>query len=614
MYRNNPFRRLGLSVLATPREIAKRCDQLKLSSELGMADKTRAFAPTKAPTVDEVRECAQQLQDPTQRLLCEFFWFWPTSYPELGDDAGMQAIEKGDPEEAFSCWLRGLSKGEPAAMHNMAVYFHLIALDWELGDQRSPRSDPEMWEPALKYWRRVIGGDGIWERLARRTQTQVDASMHGDFPAQLRAQLPALLAGINAQWALQFAERGLLERTRQHSDMVLSLHGDAAEGRRALEDCAASSVRRIDARVADCRRVAASAPETLLPLIVSLLMECETEIRLIEGFCGTGTQRSRELCQGLTAGVLDALVAYQRKTQDNSGSLPLFLHLLDKPATPELQQRATEAFEVVYTNAIAAERKSDKESATAGACRLLLGCLIPSERLLNFSRPSRAPYRARIGGLLSRLSEATAANLLAANLGSKALSSAAALLTSPENATPFRISASACALEIGAEGIVLNGNRVALSGLVGLRHGFSPEGAPIVAWSSFTEAWEVDFSALGVSPAEVLPLYTATVVALDHFVRPALTTTLLGWLRSGEDVHIGDLRLHKSGLKVSAGADAQVIPFSQLLAGQDAASLHLSSRGSINFSTTLECGSTWNAAIIAQVIDTLAGDVETRAR
>ena len=617
LYRNNPFRRLGLSVLASPREVAKRCDQLRLSTELGISDSKRAFAPSRPPGVDQVRESAQQLQDPTQRLLFEFFWFWPIEYPESGDDPGLVALEKGDSEEAFACWCRALAQGRPAALHNMAVYFHLIALDWDLDDPRAARSDEEIWGPALKYWLRVQQGDGIWDRLRLRTQGQVDSGMLGNFPSELRTLLPAALAGINAQWALIFSERGLFERATQHSNIVLGLHGDPAEGRRALEACTPSCVRRLDARVAECRRGIEAAGEELLSSVLGLLSTCEPDLRIIEGFCGPGSQRARELCQGLCACALDALVSYQRKTQDNQGSLPLFLHLLDKPATTDLLKRASDAFEVVYSNAIVSGRLSEGEAPSDSACRLLVGCLLPSERILNFSTSARALYRVRFGALLARLSESSAGNPLAANLGARALAAAAALLQAPSGSpaalTPWVLEAPGCLLSIGPEGISLNGMRVPLRELVGLRYGLPAHSAPLLAWSSFTEAWELDFSALGAAPADILPLYTSAVVAVEHFVRPVLALTLLGWLRTGENVSIGELQLLREGLRTSSDSSAILIPFAHLLAGQDASSLHLSSRHPNSFSATLDCASVWNAAIIAQVIDTLAGDVETNA-
>ncbi len=520
----------------------------------------------------------------------------------------------------------------------MAIYFHLTALNLDLDDPRAPLSDGEIWGPALRYWKRVLSRDDLWERLLLRTQGQVDSAMLGAFPAALRSLLPAALAGINAQAALTYAERGLPARATQHSDLVMGLHNDPAEGRRLLESCAASCARRLDARIAAGRRAAEAGVDGLIPAVLALLAGCEAELRIIEAFCGAGSPRSRELCQGLTACALEVLVAYQRKTQDNRGSLPLFLHLLDKPATPELLQRASEAFEVVYSNALVSGRLREGEPASDSACRLLAGCLLPSERILNFSTEARALYRERLGRLLARLADQASSNPLAADLGARALASAARLL-SPSSVTPsattstssaptgvpmapapFVLETSGCQLSIGAEGISLNGHRVPLHELVGLRHGLAvapaqggAPAAPLVAWSTVHEAWELDFAALGARPEDVLPLYTAVVFALDCFVRPALTRTLLSWLHAGETVTVGELSLQRHGLRTGPTEESPVLPFSQLLAAQDGASLYLSSPPPQPFSATLDCSTVWNASIIAQVIDTLAGDLETSA-
>lgn len=605
LYRNNPFRRLGLSVLASPREVAKRCDQLKMSSELGLSDSTRAFAPVHPPSVDEVREAAQQLQDPTQRLLLEFFWFWPMQYPEGGEDAGLAALEKGDAEEAFSVWCRGVAQSSPAALHNMAVYFHLTALDWEHDDIGSELSDAEMWEPALRYWKRILGNAAVWSCMEQRTKSLVAASMHGDFAHGLQACLAGALAGVNAQWAQIHAEKGLFQRALQHSEWVLGTHDNQSEGRRLLESCAAPAVRRIDARVADCQRQVEADTASALPEVIALLVTCDPEVRIIESFCGAGSARAREFCQSLYAGVLDSLVAYQRKTQDNRGCLPLLLHLLDRHATPELHQRVSEAFDVILGNALGG-------GGTDAFCRLLAGFLLPSERILNFNTHARRPYRLRLGLLLDRLSTQLRGNPLAPNIGSRALASASTLL-GPTPQSSFSIAASSCTLEISEAGITLNAHTVPLSEVVGLRHGIAASGTPVIAWSSFSEAWELDLHAFGARQEDLLPLFASIVFALDHFVRPVLVQTMLGWLRTGEELVVGDLRLRRDGLRLADTAQSERMPLARLMAGQDATTLHISTQGPRPFAHTLDCCSTWNAVVLAQVIDTLAGDVETSA-
>src|SRR3954464_1693806 len=81
-YQHNPFRQLGVAVLAGPREILRRVDQLKLSAELGAIPGQWAFAPREALTADEVRAAAQRLKTPGERLFHELFWFWPENYPQ----------------------------------------------------------------------------------------------------------------------------------------------------------------------------------------------------------------------------------------------------------------------------------------------------------------------------------------------------------------------------------------------------------------------------------------------------------------------------------------------------------------------------------------------------
>src|SRR4051812_39185375 len=62
LYVANPFRRLGLSVLASPREIFRRTEELKVSLELGTLETPWAFAPETDLTVTEIRDASQKLR------------------------------------------------------------------------------------------------------------------------------------------------------------------------------------------------------------------------------------------------------------------------------------------------------------------------------------------------------------------------------------------------------------------------------------------------------------------------------------------------------------------------------------------------------------------------
>ena len=101
IYEKNPFRILGLSVLAGARDVAKRVDELKLAEEFGAGAPEWSFAPTKALTVEQIRTAAQELKEPAARLVQELFWFWPENFPEDSTgDVALEHLERGETAQA----------------------------------------------------------------------------------------------------------------------------------------------------------------------------------------------------------------------------------------------------------------------------------------------------------------------------------------------------------------------------------------------------------------------------------------------------------------------------------------------------------------------------------
>src|ERR1017187_1014016 len=106
LYRNNSFRITGLQVDATSREIAKQADKLKLLEELGQGATihTGIFALKPPPTLHVIREAIQRLRDPEQRIIDEFFWFWPQEFGEGKQEVALQALANADLDTALQVW------------------------------------------------------------------------------------------------------------------------------------------------------------------------------------------------------------------------------------------------------------------------------------------------------------------------------------------------------------------------------------------------------------------------------------------------------------------------------------------------------------------------------
>src|ERR1017187_5902489 len=135
LFRKNSFRVSGLPVDATTREISKHIDKLKQMTELGLGGGARRGPLTlePPPTPDDIREAHQNLKDPERRILDEFFWFWPEDFGSSQTDPSIQALAAGDCDTALAIWkAKETSPSDGVvAMHNIAVFWHVKALDTE---------------------------------------------------------------------------------------------------------------------------------------------------------------------------------------------------------------------------------------------------------------------------------------------------------------------------------------------------------------------------------------------------------------------------------------------------------------------------------------------------
>jgi hypothetical protein len=229
IYRENTFRITGLSVDSSEREIKKHAEKLKLLAGLGQgrtANKA-AFALSPPPSVEQIRTAMQRLKEPELRLIDEFFWFWPNEFGKSTNDPAIQAILAGDAATAYDIWTR--METDPnrdfIAWHNIAVFFHLKALDCS-PLQVSTEIDEEeeevkhYWKEALSRWKKASADDRLWDTIKARICAIDDPRLHTGFGKKIRETLPNALNKINAEAALKFAENGKMEWAKFHLAFV----------------------------------------------------------------------------------------------------------------------------------------------------------------------------------------------------------------------------------------------------------------------------------------------------------------------------------------------------------------------------------------------------------
>jgi hypothetical protein len=629
LYLENPFRRLGLSALATPREVLRRVDELKLSLELGTASTPWAFAPDREITVAEIRDAAQKLKSPRERLIAEFFWFWPESYPLSAPDEALAALDRGETLPALDVWLRRAEEGSRVAYHNLAVYHHLLALDWEQHPEAEACRLPEVWPQALQYWQRLADDEPLWMLLAQRVERISDAQLSADFVAALRSSLPAAIAKINATLLILDAEHGRNERVALHASLINLIHRDGAGVRRTLEASAAPLARRIDSFVATARLDANDESVPALSVARALIQNCDADLRLVETLCG-GEEAYTELSSSVADAALTCLVTHQRRTDEDQPCLTPLVYLLNMTVTPELRQRLEETYDVIRGNVGASASGEDPNNAASELARdhrMIAGIILPQLDTLLLSPAGRFQFTSRLAEWLEALANAAWPGSGELALADAVLATASTLPCEP--VTRARLEARRKEIEpellrqkkslwlertghvlaVNAEGVSFDDQRLPLTEITGLRYGTTTDGGTILAWCSEAQVFELDSSAF-FSGDTAAADYAAVVASFAHFVVPELVARLVAAVRHHATILIGETSLSTAGLGFPATAPdvtEDPVPYLRLEHRENDGFFILTDVENPVKNHRHALSEVWNAVVAGSVIDELAG-------
>jgi hypothetical protein len=228
VYRHNSFRVAGLSVEATPRDISRHTEKLRMMQRYsgGGTVKTPLMLD---PPPDEhaVKDALHKLNDPEKRLIDEFFWFWPHQLGQSKNDAALAFLAQDDIENAGNCWMKMEQSSEShVSSHNLAVLFHCLALDWERValsrtlDAEEAEALQSYWDHAFKRWRVLIDHEPFWSRLSARIRSLEDPRLTTGLSRRMRESTPQAILSINAALAVRYAEAGDIEAARQQVDIM----------------------------------------------------------------------------------------------------------------------------------------------------------------------------------------------------------------------------------------------------------------------------------------------------------------------------------------------------------------------------------------------------------
>jgi len=224
LYQWNAFRITGLNVDASLREVSKEAEKLEMMLRLGRTPAATGIFPLpEAPTVESVRNALQSLKNPESRLVQELFWFWPCT-GDSANDPGIEALRQRKYQAAVDYWTKTIGAGKGIAIHNLAVFHHLGALDSAVRLSKTLQATtPEeihLWTSTYRYWKALLDRVDFWDALAVRIRTINDPRLRIETSQRIWVTLPNAVVRINAQLAVAAAERGDFEEAAKHRKLI----------------------------------------------------------------------------------------------------------------------------------------------------------------------------------------------------------------------------------------------------------------------------------------------------------------------------------------------------------------------------------------------------------
>lgn len=222
LYQANGFRITGLTVDVSAREVLKPEEVFKGAFQ---ARANRLFALQPSPTSDQVRAALELLKVPQARIIHELFWFWPEEAGHCDTDPAFHALASGNIEAALRIWSHKENHGlaGAAARHNLAVYWHWMALEGERNAAGETESDTELddcWRKSLQRWVALASDEPIWDRMTLLSRQLDESRLPAGFCRQLRQTLPQALGQIHVQLALRHTDNGANRRAMAHVEMA----------------------------------------------------------------------------------------------------------------------------------------------------------------------------------------------------------------------------------------------------------------------------------------------------------------------------------------------------------------------------------------------------------
>lgn len=356
LYQTNAFRVLGASVDAGFSELSRQLQKIEMVQRFGLAAQTppSGMMPlTSVPALSLLQDAKQKLSNPESRLIEEFFWFWPEVAHGSKDDLAFQSLQRNDLQSATDIWLRRSSRTEDtSAIHNLAILFHVQALDSVTKESLNGNVPEAPWIMAWKYWRTLVACDPFWRRLAARVEELDDPRLTTKSCGQIRGSLCAAILQIDVGLAISAAEAGDFRKATEH----LRIANESGFPPEVIRDRTEHSLLHIRIRIEhlcdDAERRVSDSVEKAPGILTTLLADARPYLEALNYLLGAGN-RLRDAVHDRIAGTSRSiLIAYGNKTEDWRTCQQLFAGVQPLAVSESLRKQVADDVETVQRNAV----------------------------------------------------------------------------------------------------------------------------------------------------------------------------------------------------------------------------------------------------------------------
>ena len=362
LYRHNGFSVLELPADASSREINRRKQlvEMAVANEVPTPHGMARYFPIEPPP-DEyaIRDAVQRLGAPERRLMDEFFWFWPEVQGESRSDDALTLLHQHDYEGASNIWAgkENSDGGHHVSIHNLAVLYHLLAIEWEkrsLGGQLTEEEAAQIklyWTQAFSRWLKLLDDEGFWRRLTARVKEFEDPRLTAGTVRRIRSALPAALLSINAQLAIKALGFG----HRNSAERLVSMSQGSGFSKDAVRDGLRQALEPTCERIGAICKAAERAVERDPQYADNACQELFTQaIPLLEALdvLLPAKDPTRELAHDDVAKqALRCQIAYAKQTDDWATSVTLLERAVHLACSLSVSKEITENLETVKKHA-----------------------------------------------------------------------------------------------------------------------------------------------------------------------------------------------------------------------------------------------------------------------